>query len=171
MRKYVTVRSIGFLLLCIVLLFCFGFLVGCGTSQVVSTLDAVVASAQAAVSVLGAAGQIPPGTVALIDTYLKAVSQAAMFASTEINSSDSTAVRITKIVQQFAMITAPNLPAGTAQNIVAVIQAVTQAIASFLTNLQPVGVGTTASIRFSKSDLARLGAIHTKAQAVYNSIH
>ena len=164
-RRYFNSKSAGFLLLCVLALALSGFLVGCGTSSIVTALEAVIAAAEAAVATLGAVGTIPPATVTLLENYLTSVSEATAFASTELASNDSPAVKATKIIQQFAMIAAPILPPGTAQVVVDVIQAVTKAIANFLSQIEAPKTATAnlSKLTLSDSDRAKLGKIHERA--------
>jgi len=163
-------RSLGFLGICILLFASLSVLESCGSSQVVTSLEVVIVSAEAAVTALGATGTIPPATVVTLDAYLKSTMQATLFASTELQSSDPPAVKATKIVQQFAAIAAPNLPPGTPAAIVAVIQAVTSAVAGFLQTIQPAAAQPAArpamKITFSPADENKLVSIHSRAQAL-----
>lgn len=109
--------------------------VACSQSQVITTLDLVVTAADTAVTVLQATGTLPPGTASLITGYLNQVTAGVQFATTELASSDSNAVKASKIVGYFAMIAVPNLPPGTVQTVVAVVQAVANAVANFLATL------------------------------------
>lgn len=99
----------------------------CGAS-VTNTLQLVIAAAEAALGVLG---------ITAYAGWLKAVSEAVSFASTELASSDSSVVKAEKIITQFALIAAPILPPGTAQEVVNAIEAVVTAIGTFLSSIQP----------------------------------
>ncbi|MGH7484617.1 MAG: hypothetical protein ACREMY_03300 [bacterium] len=146
-------------------------LAACGTSSVVTALEAVVATAETAVSVLSATGQIPAPVATEINIYLGDVGTAAAFAASELASTDSTAVKVTKIIQQFSMIAAPSLPPGTAQTIIAVVQAVTTAIAKFLAQITPAVTAKRAAvippkITISSSDARKLLSLRTRALAI-----
>ena len=148
-------------------------LTACSQSQVTETLDLVIAAADAAVSVLA------PGTAALITPYLSEVSAAVDFATTELASDDSAAIKAAKIAQQFATIAAPNLPPGTAQVIVQAVAAVGKAVITFLGSLQatgadlqstPVGAnaffaGGAKSLKVSKNKLAQIAVHNAKLRA------
>lgn len=167
-------RSFGFLAASVVLFVALGFLQACGTNQVITTLETVVTASETALNVLAATGAIPAATVTIADAYLKSVDQAAVFAAQELQSSDSPALKITKIVQQFAMIAQPNLPPGTAQTIVSIIQAVTTAVENFLKSIQPASATAAAKIpnfKFSASDLERLKAIQAKAESQVQTLN
>ena len=160
MKTYLALALAAFLIL---------DLTSCGSAQVVTTLEAVVASGEVAVSTLATIGTIPPATAALINQYLKAVDQAAIFASTELASADTPAVKATKIAQQFAGVIAPTLPLGTAQVVLSVVQAVIGAVANFLTAIQPATTVTAAksvNLKLSAGDVAKLAAIHARAEAL-----
>jgi len=129
-RTFLTFTLLGALL----------FQVGCSQSQVTTTLDLVVTAADAAVSVLQSTGTLPPGTASLITGYLGQVTTGVEFATTELASTDSTAVKAAKITQEFAMIVVPNLPPGTGAAIVSVVASVAQAVANFLSTLQTVAM-------------------------------
>lgn len=103
---------------------------GCGLS-VTNTLQLVIAAAEAAVAV------VSPEYAALLNPYLRAVSQATSFAATELASTDPSSVKAEKIIAQFASLAAPNLPPGVPQTIVAAIEAVTSAVANFLATMAP----------------------------------
>lgn len=139
-------------------------LVSCGSNQVLTTLQLVVASSEAAVAALEAGGTIDPNTAAKIENYLTSVSTAASFAATELASSDSTAVKAAKIVQEFATVTAPDLPAGTPQVILTTVNAVVQAVLNFLATVQPAP--TAAAIKISEQDKAALKTLQVRADAV-----
>lgn len=150
---------------------------GCGLS-VTSTLQLVIAAAEAAI------GVISPQYAAVIDPYLKAVSQATSFAATELASSDTSPVKAEKIVSQFAAIAGPNLPAGVPQTIVTAIQAVVTSVSNFLASIQsaaPPHMAATAArasgktvkpaavpkqIKLSAADQQSLAAIKTRADAL-----
>lgn len=143
---------------------------GCGISNVTTTLQLVIAAAEAAVGVLGSTGTIPPGTATLALNYLSAVSQATSFAATELASTDSSVMKAEKIIAKFASIAAPNLPAGTPQTILAVIQAVVQAVTNFLTSIQPAvppgGAAIGKNISISSQDRTTLTQIKGRSDAL-----
>lgn len=163
-------------LLIVPLIFGLMTLVGCGLS-VTNTLQLVIAAAEAAVSVAS------PAEAVVVNPYLLAVSQATSFAASELASTDSTANKVEKIVNQFATIAAPQLPAGTPQKIVAVIKAVDTAVVNFLASIQvpsptpsrlanahaaavKVAAVTPKSIKVSAADLKKLAAIKARAEAL-----
>jgi len=144
------------------------FLTGCGSSNVVTALELVTAASEAAIGALEATGQIPPGTAMQIDQYLAEVSTATQFASTELTSTDTTAVKTAKIAAQFANIAAPDLGPGTAQAIVQVVAAVAKAVSSFLATIQPPPAQPLPKAVMSENDKEKLQAIRSRAAVVYS---
>lgn len=166
MKSPIFLGILGALLIVLILT-----LASCGASSVITGLELVTDAAEAAVTALAATGQIPAPTVTLIDNYLSQVSSATEFAVTELESTDTTAVKASKIIGQFAMIVAPDLPPGIAQGIVAAIQSVAKSVASFLATLGSPGTAPTAAqklpnLKLSDSDRGRLDKIRVRAQAV-----
>lgn len=147
------------------------FQMGCGSNQVVTSLQLVIAAAEAAMTTLEATGQIDPATATKITNYLTAVSTATSYAATELQSSDTPAQKATKIVQEFASVTAPVLPPGTAQTIISVVQAVTQAVANFLASIQPASaVSGSPALTLSSADRSKLQSIHARSEALKTRI-
>jgi hypothetical protein len=73
-----------------------------------------------------------------------------------------------QIVQLFAGIAAGCncIPPGTPQQVVAVVNAVVQAVLNFLTNFHTVGIAASApvKIKISASDRTKLASIRTRAE-------
>lgn len=111
-------------------------LTACSGNQVTTTLQLVVVAAEAAVDTLGSTGSISQDVVQQIDGYLLATSDGVQFATDELASTDAPAVKASKIAQKFAGITAPNLPPGTPQTVLAVVSAVSKAVLTFLSTVQ-----------------------------------
>jgi hypothetical protein len=107
-------------------------LVSCGQSDVTLTLDLVVTAADAALTTLEGSGQVSASTAGQVNSYLTQVTNAVTFTTTELASSDSDAIKSTKIAAEFASVIAPNLPGGTALEIVAVVGAVAKSVTNFL---------------------------------------
>jgi hypothetical protein len=108
-------------------------LVGCSSSQIIQSLRVVVEAATAAV-------QFVPNAPPEVKEYLGAVNNGLSCATGELASDDSTEVKATRIVGCFASATQPVIPPGTPATIVAAVQAVSAALASFLSNYKPVGM-------------------------------
>lgn len=106
------------------------FQTACGASQVTETLSLVVAAASAVIDVTN------PALAPVIAPYLTDVTNAVDFATTELASADSGALKTDKIAAKFAMIVQPSLPSGTASTVVLAIEAVTHAVSNFLTTIQ-----------------------------------
>ncbi len=144
-------------------------LAACKTS-VTSSLQLVVSAADAAVGVLEATGTLPPDAATRIDRYLAGVSDATSFAATELASSDSAEVKALKIAQKFATVTAPQLPPGTPQTVLSVIQSVVSAVLNFLQTIQPLvppgARSAPVQIKVTDSDRKVLTEIDRRAQAV-----
>jgi hypothetical protein len=107
-------------------------LVSCGQSEVTLTLDLVITAADAALTELQSTGQVSSGTTASITSYLNQIVTAVSFTTTELASTDSDAIKSTKIAAEFATVLAPNLSSGTPLVIVATIGAVAKAVTNFL---------------------------------------
>ena len=122
-------------------------MVACSQSQVTETLSLVVTAADAAVSVLEAGGQIPAPVATQITNYLAEVTTGVQFATTELASSDSDALKASKIAQEFATISAPNLPPGIGAAIGATVQAVASAVTNFLATVQAQASAQTITVR------------------------
>lgn len=145
------------------------FSAACQPSTVVSTLEAAISAAEIAVPVIGAATHLNPATSAAIVTYLQEVNIATEQAATILAGTGTTAQKSAQIIQAFAKIAAGCncVPAGTPQEVVAVVNAVSQAVLNFLTNFKPQGVVTTPAIKVTASDRAALAKL--KDRAVQNA--
>lgn len=132
------------------------FQLACSQSQVTETLSLVVTAADAAVSVLEAGGQIPAPVATQITNYLGEVTSGVQFASTELASADSAALKASKIAQEFATISAPNLPPGIGAAIGATVQAVASAVTNFLSTVNHAAVAANAvSVPYAESFAAK----------------
>ena len=147
-------------------------------SQVTTTLDLVVAAADAAVTALQATDQLPPGSAALLNTYLSDVTAAVDYATAELASADTPAVMASKITAEFAAIAVPQLPPGVAAAVGVTIQAVANAVAKFLSSIQATAAALTATpdgaraffasgkLKLTRGDRAALPKIRAKNAAV-----
>ncbi len=110
---------------------------GCQPSTVISSLEAVVAAAEIALPVIGAAAGLPPATMAGIVQYLQLVDVAITRSATILAGTGTVAEKSALIAQAFAGIAngCGCIPAGTPQTVVAVVNAVIQAISKFLVNV------------------------------------
>jgi hypothetical protein len=122
---------------------CLG-LVACSQSQVTVTLDIAVTVADTLVGALETTGTIPPPVAALIEDFTTKFSNDAAFAITEFGSSDSTALKFSKVIAQFADIcpagagaqcVGPVLPSGIPSTIGIIIEQLAKAITNFLATM------------------------------------
>lgn len=144
-------------------------LTGCKQSSITTNLQLVIAAAETAVSVLEGTGTIPPPVGTLINTYLNAVSEGTVFASMELASTDPQPIKASKIIAKFASIAKPDLPAGTAQNIVTVIEAVANAAAKFLATISTAQTALATSakpLKMTSGDMAAMPKIQARAEAL-----
>lgn len=152
------------------------FQTACGATQVTTSLDLIVTAATIAINTLEATGVVSPAEGALILTYLGEVSTGVSFANTELNSTDASAVKATKIIQEFGMIVIPALPPGTAATVVLAVQQVADAIVAFLANLEPAAasVGTRSARQFNyvltKGDIKELGKVEKDNAVLHNRL-
>lgn len=156
--------------------------VGCGTSSVITTLNLIVVSSEAAINVLVATSTINPATGKLITTYLNSVSVAVDKATTILASSESGVQKAIDISNAFAGIAQPLLPAGTPQVIVSVVEAVVVAVENFLKSVGPISTTATAKVTakgvkvrgvnqvFSGKDLATIQTIKQKNLGVMQTL-
>jgi hypothetical protein len=135
-------------------------LVGCGVSAVTLALDAVVAAAETAAELPN-----PPA-------YVGQIADAAIFAADELASSDSVALKVSKIAGEFAAIAVPSAAAGSPVALIA--QAVTNFLALLNTSSAqlerlPVYADSFAArktMKLGPADQARLKKIRARAEAV-----
>lgn len=150
------------------------FLTACQPSTVISTLEAVVAAAEIALPVIGAAAGLPPQTTAGIVGYLQMVDLAITQASVILAGPGTSAQKSAQIAQAFAAIAAGCncIPPGTPQTVVAVVNAVAQAVARFLSTMgaAPVAKGIAPSssvppnIKVTRTDRSELTKIRQRAE-------
>lgn len=153
------------------IIICALLFVGCSTTQLTNTLNAV-ADAAAVASVVGSLAPSPYG--AAITNYAGQVSKWCVDSSTELGSSDTNDVKVQKIVADAAAIIAPQIP-GAPPNLQAVINATVSALQVFINQLRQIlGPGVTpavAAVRVSQvnnyklsfGDRRELGKIKSKA--------
>lgn len=145
------------------------FLTGCGQSSVTTGLQVAIAAGEALVSVLASQGTIPPDQATKINNWMSQVSAALVFATTELASTDSSLVKLTKITSQFSSIIQPDLPPGTAQAILSAVNAVLKAVSDYLASIQTVTATARASgkeLRLTSGDIKALPGLHARAVAL-----
>jgi hypothetical protein len=142
------------------------FLVACQQSTIISTLEGVVSAAEIAIPVIGAATGLNPATTTAIVSYLQQVNIATAEAATILAGTGTSAQKAALIVQAFAKIAAGCncIPPGTPQEVVAVVNAVAQAVLQFLTNFPPTPAPAPV-VKVSASDRTKLTSIRTRAEA------
>jgi hypothetical protein len=140
----------------------------CSSSQIVASLEAVVAAAELAVPVIGAAGGIPPQTSAVIVSYLQAVGLATGKASVILAGTGTAAEKSAAIVAAFAQVAALNLPPGTPAEIVAVINGVSQAVINFLSPFNPPATAARVGLNWKLSgrDKAKLADLKARSDEI-----
>lgn len=155
------------------------FQVACSQSQVTVTLGLVVAASSAAVTTMESAGQLDQNTATQIIGYLNSVTSGVQYADTELSSTDTSEVKGLKIAQYFAKnVLLPNIPAGTASNIVAVINNVATSVVNFLAQVSTttpaalkVGAKASGSVfSLTHGDMQALSRIRTADAQVQNNI-
>jgi hypothetical protein len=137
----------------------------CQTSTIISTLEGVVSAAEIAIPVIGAATGLNPATAAAIVSYLQLVNIATAQAATILAGTGTSAQKAAQIVKLFAGIAAGCncIPPGTPQEVVAVVNAVAQAVLNFLTNFPPTPAPPPA-LKVSAPDRAKLTSIRVRAE-------
>ncbi len=158
MKSLISIIPILFLILAVCT-------VGCQTSTVISTLEGVVSAAEIAIPVIGAATGLSPATSAKIVTYLQEVNIATAQASTILAGTGTSAQKAAQIAKAFASIAAGCncVPAGTPQEVVAVVNAVAQAVLNFLTNFPPTPAPPPA-VKVSAANRIALANIRTRSE-------
>lgn len=146
------------------------FLTACQTSTIVAALDAVVAAAEIALPLAGAAAGLPPQVSAAIGQYLRLVNLAADQATLILAGPGTAAEKSAAVVAAFSELAAGCgcLPAGTPQLVVSAIGAVARAIARFLAQLATPAGFTAANapvIKVSRADRSALAKIRARAEA------
>jgi hypothetical protein len=138
---------------------------GCQTSTIISTLENVVSAAEIAIPVIGAATGLSSATSALIVSYLQEVNIATAQAATILAGTGTSAQKAAQIAQAFAAIAAGCncVPPGTPQEVVAVVNAVAQAVLQFLTNF-PSTPATPPVVKVTAANRTALALIRTRSE-------
>jgi hypothetical protein len=136
----------------------------CQTSTIISTLEGVVTAAEIAIPVIGAATGLNPATTTAIVSYLQQVNIATAEAATILAGTGTSAQKAALIAKAFAAIAAGCncIPPGTPQEVVAVVNAVAQAVLQFLTNFPPATPAP--AVKVTASDRTALASIRTRAE-------
>lgn len=116
------------------------FVTACTPQQTtVTALEAVSIAATTAIPTiiaLEALGKIDPTTAELALSYAKSVSKASSLASTEFQSTDTNAVKISVIIADFQPVVEPSLGANVSPEVFAAVQAIAGAVQLFISNLK-----------------------------------
>jgi hypothetical protein len=151
----------------------------CNVSGPILALDGVVAASTAAVAIVSAlevTGKVDAVTGSLVTSYASAVSKAASESVSELQSTDTNAVKFSKISAFFAAVAVPSLGNTNVTAVVNALQSIITAVNSFLQQLHgTVPTGLTVShnakaFKLSKSDLKKLDQIKTKADKLVESV-
>jgi Na+-transporting NADH:ubiquinone oxidoreductase subunit NqrC len=154
-NKYTLLAVVLLVLLCFVL-------VACTSSSLIVSLQLVTDAVEVAIPVLAAAG-VDPAALTLVQNYLTAVSTATQQATTELASTDTTAVKAGKIASYFAAAIAPEIANV---QVSAVVKAVAAAVQEFLALLNPAPVTAAiaqSSVQPSFGDRRKLSSIYKQA--------
>jgi hypothetical protein len=108
---------------------------GCPAATPLEALDVVVTAAQVAIPALASAGAISSEDSDKILAYLSAVNTAAGQAATELASSDSSALKATKIAGFFAAAAKPVLSGAASQKVITIVQGIDAAVSALLVNI------------------------------------
>lgn len=140
------------------------FSAGCSSSNVVTTLDAAVAAAEVAVTIIETTGGITQAQAVTIETYLQAVGSASSIASTELATNDSATRKAQVIIAAFdKAVISTNALNQLPPAISGAIQAVIAAVQSFLQTISPaVKTAKLGAVKLNAQEAARLSGIHTR---------
>lgn len=119
------------------LLFASLLLIGCTGTQITTTLQTVVDAVSIALPIITAAiPSLTPTQSKQIVGYLKAVSTAVQETTAELQTSDSSAIKASKIVAFFASAAIPAIP-GLSPTVQLILQAVDGTVQAFLATFKP----------------------------------
>ncbi len=145
----------------------------CQSSTLISTLDAIISSAEVALPIIAQAVGLPPATLTLITTFLSLVDKAIISATNILASNDTAQVKAQLIIAAFANLTngCKCIPPGTPQVVVDVINGVLKAISKFLANFTTVTTTPSVltarpniTIKLKRSDIDKLDGIRVRAE-------
>lgn len=116
-------------------------LTACTSENVTVTLEAAVDAAIAAAGIFETISGVSPQTQAAVGTYLSLAQACVTDAVTTLSDKTETpAAQVAKIAASCAASAQSTLPAGTPQNVVLAVTAVSNAITAFLTELHSTSV-------------------------------
>lgn len=126
------------------------FLAGCTTGQLTEAVNAVVVAANLTLGILESTGTVPPSVVMLVAPYLASVGQAVIDTNAEAQSTDTAAVKATKIAAIWAnLVAGVALPSNAPPILATVIAEVVAAIKSLLAI---VGNGTMQLVKLAQAN-------------------
>jgi hypothetical protein len=147
-------------------------LAGCTPTTTLSTSLTVLSdaceAATVAIPLLESTGVIQPGVGNIVLAYTAAVSKAASESSAELLTTDSTAVKGTKIIGYFAGITVPALGPSVGPEVQALVNAITGALQAFLVNFTSpsakaaIASGQADRFKLSSGDRHAIGGLQKK---------
>lgn len=112
-------------------------------------------SASIFLPILQGSGVITAAQAAPALTYANAVSQGSLQAVTELNSTDSTLEKSTKVTSIFAASISPALPPGTPQQVASTVQGISGALGIFLAQLPQQPPNVKGKIKLPDIQLSR----------------
>lgn len=110
-------------------------LTGCNSNQAIANLQLAVEAADIAFSAVASSAGLPAATQTAVSNYLTAADQALSQASQILAGPGTAAEKAARLTATFAQVASPLLPAGTPQTVVNAVQAVSNAIARFLSQV------------------------------------
>ncbi len=148
----------------------------CSQSQVLTTLSAIVSSAEIALPVIGEATGTPPATIEAISKYLRTVGIATAAAADILAGPGSTAEKSALIAKAFAGIAngCNCIPAGTPSRVVAVVDAVARSVLAFLANFPQSGArqmpGAAEAVEIKPGEQKELVELRKRSEAIIGAI-
>lgn len=140
-----------------------------GCQSALDWLELAVGALEAALPLVAPAAGVDPATIASVNTYLAATSQAIGEASSILAGSGTDAQKATAIVAAFAGIAAPVVPAQYSALVAAVVL-VAKYVAQFLAKLPAPTTPASVTHPASTADKAKLQTIQQRAVAVHKAV-
>lgn len=128
---------------------------GCTVSTVTTVVTSVTIAAEAAVAVLSTQSGIDPNTLMIVSNWLQAVGPAVTATTTELASTDTAALKDTRIIAIWAAVVAPNLPANTPPVVKTVVLSVQAAVQALVTYFQTPSTNVRALRAINQYQLTR----------------
>ncbi len=150
-------------------------LTGCTKSQLLQTLQGIIAAAELVLPLIMPIG-IPAIVVDLVNGYLQSAMQGVENVSLILNDPTKTALqKVPEITMLIAAIIKPHLPPGTPVNIDIAVNNVAAALEHFLENFKPVinlrnAKAVNKSVKLTNADKGELNKIQNNALATMNKL-